>query len=129
MKRLAGQEDTSWTDRSKGLLTNLSRAATSTQLSAQYLANSLTWTYSCYFFIGFLGRGGLDARSRQGRGGETGSYGGNLPGQMGGGAQILGGDAHPEPLSNYFLKGPGCITLLSLLLLPSFVFSTNKPES
>ena len=34
-----------------------------------------------------------------GRGGETGSYGGNLPGQMGACSDI---GRQPEPLSNYF---------------------------
>ena len=105
MKRLAGQEDTSWTDRSKGLLTNLSRAATSTQLSAQHLANSLTWTYLYYFSL--VSKGGEGWMPGAGRGGEgrLEVMGATSPAKWGegGGAQILGGDAHPEPLSNHFL--------------------------
>ena len=61
-----------------------------------------------------------------GRGGEgrLEVMGATSPAKWGGDAQILGGNAHPEPLSNSLFKVLGYITFL-----PSFVFSTNKRES
>ena len=140
LKRLLVSEDPSlrgWLDKrtpvgqiKEGLLTNLWRAATSRQLSAQHLANCFTCAQLCFALVSKgEGRAGCQEQAGEGRGDWK--LWGQPPRPNGGLLRYwLSRNAHPEPLSNFFqVLHPGYITLLYLLLLPSFVFSTNKPES